>query len=100
MANGGGGAVDEDLLKTRDGAIVWARVASYPWWPATVMRDPPETAMRVSKNRKKGADYWCVWAGERGVGGGRGGGGGRAESIFWGVCDAWGGRSRGRVAVA
>ncbi|KAK1869198.1 hypothetical protein I4F81_011679 [Pyropia yezoensis] len=47
---------EEEALKVRDGAIVWARLPGFPWWPATVRAVPPGPP----KQRKRETDRWYV----------------------------------------
>lgn len=58
------GTADEEERKTRPGAVVWAKVTGFPWWPATLGCVP-------ASKPKKHTDIWCVRGG-RGRGGRRG----------------------------
>lgn len=50
------GTAEEEELKTRPGAIVWAKMTGFPWWPAMLAGVP-------AAKRKRETDIWCVEGG-------------------------------------
>lgn len=50
------GTADDEERKTRQGAVVWAKVTGFPWWPAYIA----EASVVQKSKRKRDTDYWCV----------------------------------------
>eukprot|EP00170_Pyropia_yezoensis_P001084 contig_4960_g1088 len=48
------GTAEEEELKTRPGAIVWAKMTGFPWWPAMLAGVP-------AAKRKRETDIWVTF---------------------------------------
>lgn len=48
------GTADDEERKTRQGAVVWAKVTGFPWWPAYIA----EASVVQKSKRKRDTDYW------------------------------------------